>query len=463
MSDRSDAELLSGLLGYIRRFGEIFNVELGDIEGSPADEVLSKVDKLYNYVRRWVDDQKSTYETYQQLIDSQLEELSAAYEGLSALFEINKVTSTLNEPWTVLGNVLRIVRHAINFAAGVAKVEISGNVYIEKLGDEGLAEKLLRISESSEELVFVESDDELGGHMVVPIASELARYGFLAFSVLGQKKLLTAGDKKIAEAAAQLLLSSIDRYVTMQREIEKKRFEEQLHIARSIQQGLLPNRFPSTRSFDVYGRSVPAIQVGGDYYDVLTVEDGSVTCCIADVSGKGLPAALIMSSFRSMFRLSSKISNDLRSLAQQFDRMIYNDFETGRFITAVIFRIDPNGKMQMVNAGHDPIYVVRGDHFIKLESTGTPLGILGDGIYDAEEVTLEPGDVVVTFTDGVVEARNMNDEEFGFERLEDFIVRNKHLSAFDIVDGLIRSVLEFSTGRAQHDDTTVLVVKYNGE
>lgn len=462
MPDRGSRGLETELLEYLNRIGEIFNRPLRLEDVVDEGEVLSRVDELYYYIQRWVNDQRTTYEAYQQLIDSQLEELSAAYEGLSALFEINKVTSSLSEPWSILGSLLRILRNAINFSVGVVKIEIEGNVYTETLGDVAVAERLKEISENARELLFVECDPELGGHVVVPLSSELANYGYLAFSVQGCKKLVTAGDKKIVEAAAQLLLSAIDRYVTLQREFEKKRFEEQLFIARSIQQGLLPSRFPKARTFDIFGKSVPAVHVGGDYYDVLELDDGSMTCCIADVSGKGLPAALIMSSFRSMFRLSSKISSDLRKLAQQFDTMIHSDFETGRFITAVIFKIDPNGRMQVVNAGHDPVYVITGGRLVRIESTGTPLGILGDGYYDLEELSLRSGDAVVTFTDGVVEARNVNGEEYGFERLESFIVSASHLPAFDIADGLLRDVLAFSTGRAQHDDTTVLVVKYQG-
>jgi len=161
-----------------------------------------------------------------------------------------------------------------------------------------------------------------------------------------------------------------------------------------------------------------------------------------------------------MFRLSTKISDDLKMLAEQFDRMIHQDFETGRFITSIIFKITPDGELEYVNAGHDPLYILRDNKIIKLESTGTPFGILGEGWYDVERFKLQKNDLIVAYTDGVVEARNIAGEEFGFERLQELIIRNRYLKASDIVDKIMNAVFEFSQGTVQHDDTTVLVVKY---
>ncbi len=450
----------------LEKIAKLFDKEFGSV--STVEDLVNKCKELSDYLERWITDQKSNNEALQQLIDAQLEELSAAYEGLSALFEINKIISSVDEPWMILKNILKLLRNAVSYTVGIVKLEIDNNVYTDSYStiDDDFTnlidyfENILKENEKSNDVIFVDFEPKNGGYILIPLSSEIGKYGYLVLSNYKSNKFFTAGDKKIAEAVAQQILTAVNRYIMMQREIEKKRLEEQLQIARRIQQGLLPKEFPQGKWFDIGADSASAIQVGGDYYDVIEGKEGSILCCIADVSGKGLPAALIMSSFRSMFRLSGSISNDLKALGSQFDRMIHNDFEVGRFITSIIMKLYPDGRVEILNAGHDPLYVVRNNRIIKIESTGTPFGILGDYIYDVEYFQAEKGDILVAFTDGVVEARNINGEEFGFERLEEILLRNKYLKASDIVDKIMKAVFEFSHGTVQHDDTTVLVVKY---
>lgn len=439
-----------------------------DFSISSPTELIESCIQLEEHIKNWLADQKANNDALQQLIEAQLEELSAAYEGLSALFEINKIISAVDEPWTILKNILKFLRNAITYTVGVIKLEIESKSFLEYYSTIDLQQneldKILKYFEAEmgniEETIFVDYSDEIGGFINIPLSSEIGRYGYLALSNYGSKNFFTAGDKKIAEAVAQQIFTAVNRYIVTQREIEKKRLEEQLQIAKTIQQGLLPSDFPKSTLFDIYASSKPAVQVGGDYYDVIAGPDKTITCCVADISGKGLPAALIMSSFRSMFRLSTYISSDLKVLASRFDKMINSDFEVGRFITAVIFKIHPNGNVEIVNAGHDPLYVVRNNKIIRIESTGTPFGIVGDFPYESELFQAEKGDVFVAFTDGVVEARNIYGEEFGFERFEEILIRNKYLSARQLVEKIMNSVFEFSQGAPQHDDTTVLVLKY---
>ncbi|WP_448375632.1 PP2C family protein-serine/threonine phosphatase [Fervidobacterium sp.] len=452
---------IESITNSARKIAELFDYDIGNI--STLDELSRVCEQLYSYIHKWMMDQKVNYDALQQLIDAQLEELSATYEGLSALFEINKIIASIEEPWMIMKSVLKLLKNAVNFSAGVLFLNINNQIYREFYGSRD-AEEILEIFiekyKSGENTIFVDFDKEVGGYVAVPLRTELEEYGILIISGYGTNKIFTAGDKKITEAVAQQILTAVNRYIMLQREIEKRRLEEQIEIARNIQIGLFPKTFPENERFDIGAQNAQARQVGGDYYDVIENDDGSIVCCIADVSGKGLPAALIMSSFRSMFRMSGKISSDMKRLAAQFDKMIHEDFETGRFITSIIFKISPEGHMEYVNAGHDPLYILRGNRIIKLESTGTPFGILGEGFYDVEDFELEKDDIIVAYTDGVVEARNIKGEEFGFERLQEIILRNRYLKASDIVDKIMNAVFEFSAGMVQHDDTTVLVVKY---
>ncbi|HOK88047.1 MAG TPA: SpoIIE family protein phosphatase [Fervidobacterium sp.] len=451
----NDLEILYKLF---ERIAHAFGREFG--KPSTLEEFEEKLENLVNYIEKYMSDEKSNNEALQELVDAQLEELSKAYEGLSALFELNRIISSVNEPWMILKNVLKLLDNAVNYSSAVAELEIDNKIYRETVGDKEVIDYLSEQAKNHNETVLVECPSGLGSYVVVPLVSEIGKYGFLALSTYGEKRLLTAGDKKITESVAQQLLTAVNRYVMLEREIEKKRLEEQLQIARRIQLDLLPRTFPFLDTFDIGAESVSATQVGGDYYDIIKSPDGSLIGCVADVSGKGFPAAFIMSSFRSMFRLSVKISGDLKTLAEQFDRMIYDDFEIERFITAVIFKISTDGTMELVNAGHDPLYIFTKNDAIMLESTGTPFGILGNCSYGVTKTILNKGDIVVAYTDGVVEARNMKGEEFGFKRLEEVVLSNKDLKAMDIVDRIVDTAFEFSRGVPRHDDTTVLIVKY---
>lgn len=454
-------EAVKPLSKTLEKIAQLFGFELKSVNS--LEELFNTAEQLYDYIHRRLVDQKANNEALQQLIEAQLEELTATYEGLSALFEINKIISSVEEPWMILSSVLKLLKNAVNFSAAVIVLKINDKQYLEYYGGksaENVLNELVQRYHQEDSTIFVDFDKDVGGHIALPLKSEIGDYGIMILSGYGSEKIFTAGDKKIAEAVAQQILTAVNRYVMLQREIEKKRLEEQIQIARNIQMGLLPKEFPVNEKFDISAQSAPAVQVGGDYYDVLAKDDGTIICCIADVSGKGLPAALIMSSFRSMFRLSSKISEDLKMLAEQFDKMIHQDFETGRFITSIIFKITPDGEMEYVNAGHDPLYILRENKIIKLESTGTPFGILGEGWYDIGKFKLEKNDVIVAYTDGVVEARSITGEEFGFDRLQELIMRNRYLKASHIVDKIMNAVFEFSQGTVQHDDTTVLVVKY---
>ncbi|MFN3692224.1 MAG: stage II sporulation protein E, partial [Fervidobacterium sp.] len=216
-----------------------------DFSVSSSAELVELCFQLEEYIKNWLADQKANNDALQQLIDAQLEELSAAYEGLSALFEINKIISAVDEPWTILKNILKFLRNAITYTVGVIKLEIESKNFFEYYSPLNIEQdKLEKISKyfeiemkNTEETVFVDYDDEMGGFIYIPLSSEIGRYGYLALSNYGSKNFFTAGDKKIAEAVAQQIFTAVNRYIVTQREIEKKRLEEQLQIAKNIQQG----------------------------------------------------------------------------------------------------------------------------------------------------------------------------------------------------------------------------------
>ncbi len=218
---------------------------------------------------------------------------------------------------------------------------------------------------------------------------------------------------------------------------------------------------PNVEGIEISAVSYPAIHVGGDYYDVLEVE-GKIYAVVADVSGKGIPAALLMSTVRSTLRTLLENVENLSELVSKLNKRITEDFEEDRFVTMAFFSLDKSGELRVVNAGHDPVYIVKNDRMETVGSSGVPLGILPDWNYDEKVLELEPGTFVVAYTDGVVEARNIKGEEYGFERLEQVLKEFKG-SAEELTTKIKDSVFNFSSGAVQHDDTTIMVIKYEGQ
>ncbi len=441
------------LFELYKSYCAIFSLE--PKEAKNEEEVLELLKEFKDYVERWYIDVQANNKAMNELIEAQLEELTSTYESLSTLFEVNNILSSVIEPWKTLKSVLKTMQNAVRFETAFVSVNLLGNNVEEVLGNPDVA-TVLKIKLDEE--ILVEKDPKLGSYIVVPFISQDRNYGFLFVNSFS--RIFSAGDKKIVSSIAQQIVNSFDKYVALQDEIEKRKVEEQLTLARNIQMGLFPKNFPTKNVYEIYGESIPAREVGGDYFDVIETSDGAILACVADVSGKGLPAALIMSSIRSALRTASRFSTDLVSIAVMLDKMISQDFEVGKFVTAILMKLWSDGSIELVNAGHDPLYIFDRTGIQTIEASGTPLGILDAGLYEERKIKLNPNSILVAFTDGIVEARNIKKEEYGFGRMEKNIQNKKYLSAINIVDELLRDIFEFSQGAPQHDDMTLLVVKY---
>ena len=239
-----------------------------------------------------------------------------------------------------------------------------------------------------------------------------------------------------------------------------------LAMAMEVQQGLLPSETPTIRGLDIYGHSTYCDETGGDYYDYLDIadlENDSTALVVGDVMGHGIAAAMLMATARGILRSRSTQSGTLGEVLGHLNHLLVEVTGGSRFMTMVIVIIDAtNGALRLSSAGHDPpfIYNPETDAFIELESGGLPLGILAEEEYpETEEVPLPVGSIVLSSTDGVWEAQNEADEQFGKERVCDYIRANSHLSARDLAKGLQDAVQEFCGEARQLDDITFVVVK----
>jgi len=250
-------------------------------------------------------------------------------------------------------------------------------------------------------------------------------------------------------------------------EKEMARKDAELQIAAEIQRSFLPETIPDRQGFDIAGTSIPAKEVGGDFFDVMPFEvipfnQTRTGVMIADVSGKGVPAALFMALSRIVVRVSATWFKNTAEAIAFANPIITRDSKTGMFVTLFYGVLDFDAKkLTYVNAGHNPPVILRSglDTFEELELTGIAVGAMEDSPYEQREVQLNPGDILTLYTDGVTEAANDKNEMFDIPRMLDVIRANREASAQEIMDAIIRSVFAFSAGQPQFDDITLMVVK----
>ena len=235
--------------------------------------------------------------------------------------------------------------------------------------------------------------------------------------------------------------------------------EQEMEEARGIQQGFLPKEIPQVRGYGLAGAWQPARVVGGDYFDVLKLSDTVLALCVADVAGKGVPAALLMSNLQAIVRGTATTTMLPDALCRKVNESIHQNIAPDRFVTFFYGLLDSrNNRLAYTNAGHNaPILLRRNGSHERLRDGGDVLGIFPDRNYVSGEVALAAGDRILLFTDGVTEARNKAGEEFGEARLLELLNENHALAAGGLQKRILGAVTEFS-GAEFEDDVTLIVV-----
>jgi sigma-B regulation protein RsbU (phosphoserine phosphatase) len=272
----------------------------------------------------------------------------------------------------------------------------------------------------------------------------------------------TPTDLEFLYSLGNLAIISIENARLFREGLEKQRMEDELKIAREIQQGLLPEQLPRIPGFEIAGINIPSYQVGGDYYDVIQHDGRDYVVAIGDVSGKGTPAALLMAGVQAVLRTIAPLQLPLPVATGRINDLICLNTHGGKFITFFWGLLETEHRVfRYVNAGHNPPMLIRKNGNIeKLESGGLILGIMKSVTpYQEGAVTFEPGDVLLMYTDGVSEAMNPESVDFSEEELEKVASNSRGLSSGEMI-AKIRHALELHTkGSPQSDDITMLVLK----
>lgn len=238
--------------------------------------------------------------------------------------------------------------------------------------------------------------------------------------------------------------------------------QNELQVASSTQRSILPTTFPESSDYQVFGHMEPARNVGGDFYDVIRLQDRQVGLAIADVSDKGVPAALFMMSSRTLLKGAAIGSSVPAEALREVNELLYEENETMMFVTVLYSIYDPDtGKLTYSNGGHDAPLLVRPDGSSELlaRTHGVALGIAPNIEFSSQTVQLDPGDAVVLYTDGVTEAMNANGEQFGVERLHEVFDGSSPENAEDAAEAMFEAVRNFVGDAPQFDDITCLVLR----
>ena len=265
---------------------------------------------------------------------------------------------------------------------------------------------------------------------------------------------------KLLETLAAHAAIAIDNARLHEEALEMRRIEEELRLAHTIQERLLPSEIPSMKGLDVSGWSMPSRQVGGDYYNYYTFSDGRFGFVIADVSGKGVPAALLMALLDGIFSAQAEVERSASDTVGRVNNYLHKKAGGEKFVTLFYGIVSPDGTMTYTNAGHNPPLLLRtGGDLVRLGDGGLVLGVFPGVVYEEGTVKLDEGDTLLLYTDGLSEARDTDGEEFGEQRIVEIGRKHFGQGAEDMREAIHDAVTEFSLGTPQHDDVTLVVVR----
>ena len=266
-------------------------------------------------------------------------------------------------------------------------------------------------------------------------------------------------DKILLSAFARQVYGAVENRELHKEALENEMLKKELSVASDIQKKIIPETLPAIDGYDIAGINIPSKEVGGDYYDCRLLSNGKIALIIADVTGKGVPASLLVSTLSASLHAYLEMNIPLDELAVKINKLIYRSTPSDKFITCFISLLDPEtGEINIINAGHNPSLILKKSKVLrKIEAGGVAFGMFDLGLpFKSEKVTLEKGERILLFTDGIPEAMNENEEEFSDARLEKFCIENCFLDASLFINNLVSDLKSFTRDTPQSDDITAL-------
>jgi len=407
---------------------------------------------------------------------------------LHAMRTVSEVMATGVEVDELLQLIINILGETIDAKRGAIYLvdeehdELYSQVLLEDMGvlkevrvkmGEGIAGhvaatgKVLNIQDAYKDSRFLQFYDHMTGFRTDTVLTAPMRNP--QGKIIGVVQLLnknggpfTSRDERLLTAMAAQAAISIENARLYEQEIQQRLLNQELETARAIQQGFLPQAVPQLDGWDCGAFWQPMREVAGDFYDFYPLPDGRLALVIADVSGKGVPAALFMALSVTVLRFAMGLNFSPAELMNRANRAILSDQKSSMFATVFVGFLDLEScVLQFASAGHNPplLYRAATGQCEYLEAVGVAMGLFHDASYAMESVALEDGDVLVLYTDGITEVINAHEEEFGEERLEKLVIQNVSLTAQELTDLIIDAACDFATEEGAVDDETLVVVK----
>lgn len=398
-------------------------------------------------------------------------ELDSRIQRLSSLFELSKEFGLFSEST----KVTRLLIFSLIGQFLVQKyvlLRFEGND-IEVFEPKFPVDELLK---NIREIDYLSIDTSIGSEQIMKLYPSLYKMDIkviVPMQIQGKTKGLIILGKRVNNieykdadiefiySVASLAIISLENRRLFIEALEKQKLEEELDLAREIQRNLLPQSIPVYKNFEIAAMNLSSKQVGGDYYDVIAIDENSCYIAIADVSGKGVPAALLMANIQAFLQVICRQNIPIAEATGLINDLISQNTSDGRFITFFwgIFN-DISKEINYVNAGHNPPLLIRDKKIIKLGVGGIILGVMKTVFpYKSETVKLQTGDMLILFTDGISEAMNKQGEEFSDKILEELALSIADENSNEILNKIKNEVQKFTAGTLQSDDMTMVVVK----
>jgi phosphoserine phosphatase RsbU/P len=309
---------------------------------------------------------------------------------------------------------------------------------------------------------------DLSTELLVPLPGRNRLAGVIALGPKRSEEPYTKTDRQLLQSIGSqtgLALENAELFENLTVEVtQRERISREIEIAREVQERLFPQSCPKVPGVDLAGYCRPAQAVGGDYFDYFVLPDGRLALALGDISGKGISAALLMAGLRASLRsIASLQQGNLASLIAHVNNLVYESSTSNRYATFFYAEYDPfTGLLTYVNAGHNPPYILRGQKAIPLNATGIVVGLLPNAAYEQATIPMHSGDVLLTYTDGISEAMNYEEEEWGEDRMiasarQLLYQPDRTVSAQQLLNCIIEAADKFTSGAPQHDDMTLLV------
>lgn len=455
------------LLGFM-----MFGAKLTKNEFS--DDEVNFLNSLANMSATTIDNALQLEEIKQinRQLDEKVQELRTLFDiarGLSATLDAQKILRLLI--YAVMGQMLitkyalllKRDDHLVRQESRGFKSDLLEGLYPELLALK-LPESAIAVSEiKNERLKQLLQKQEV--ETLIPMQHQEKLIGYL---LLGKKisgQTYTETDREFLSTLVSQAVTSLENARLFEETLEKQRLEEELNVARNIQKKLLPKTIPALDGYDLYGMNASSKQVGGDYFDIIPIDDRRIALAIADVSGKGVPASLLMANLQAALRVLVKVGLPIEEVVSRLNKLIYDNTGMDKFITFFVAILDKaTNNIEYVNAGHNNPILLRADGTMEfLDIGGLILGVLPVYTYETGNITLRKGDLLLSYTDGVNEAVNADGEEWGEDPLYELVSSApKNQPVQQLVEKILTAIESFADGEPQADDVTMLAIRRLG-